>query len=581
MFGKGLARVRSALLALMNFSDQGESFARYEQLRRRMIVIMVLVTLVPLFLMALINRYQYQNAMSLETIEPLRVRVNDTRRSFEMFLTQRQSALSLIAATHSLDELLEGRTLARNLAALKREVGGFVDLGVIDSKGLQVGYVGPYELQGKSYAGQQWFQEVAIRGTHVSDVFLGYRQFPHFVIAVRHLTSSDEWWVLRATIDTEKINHVVSAIEPDIHGDTFIVNLAGVLQTPSKFYGQALEKLPMELPPITYEPAVLERQDAQGKKIVVAYTYIHSPAGVLMTVRPKAEVLKSWYAVRSENIFILLFSSVVICIVIVRISGGLVRRIEESEKKRELASHQMQYSSKLATIGRLAAGVAHEINNPMAIINEKAGLMRDLINLDPDFPERKKLLPLTESILDAVSRCRTITHRLLGFARHMDVEMKPMDLNYVLREVAGFLEKEAFHRSVEVKLELDEDLPMVRSDEGQLQQVFLNILNNALDAVSEGGRVLIKSGVRDGETLVVSFEDNGSGMSEETLKHIFDPFFSTKGKYGTGLGLSITYGIVKQLGGTIEVDSEERVGTTFRICLPRSSPDKVASGATL
>lgn len=581
MFRRGAARIRSALLGLTSFSDQGESFARYGQLRRNLIVLMVLVTLVPLFLMALINRYQYQNAMSLETIEPLRVRVNDTRRSFGMFLTQRQSALSLVASTHPLEKLLEGKTLARTLTALKREIGGFVDLGIVNSEGLQVSYVGPYALQGKSYADQHWFQEVAIRGTHVSDVFLGYRQFPHFVIAVRHLTSGDEWWVLRATIDTEKVNQVVAAIEPDIHGDTFIVNRSGVLQTPSKFYGPALEKLPMDLPPITYEPAVLELQDARGKEIVVAYTYIGSPPGILMTVRPKADVLKSWYAVRSENIFLLLFSSVVICIVIIRISGGLVRRIEESEKKRELASHQMQYSSKLATIGRLAAGVAHEVNNPMAIINEKAGLMRDLIDMDPDFPEKKKLLPLTESILDSVSRCRTITHRLLGFARHMDVEMKPTDLNYVLREVAGFLEREAFHRSVEVKLELDEDLPTVRSDEGQLQQVFLNILNNALDAVGEGGHVVIKSGVRDDKTLLVSFEDDGSGMSEEMLKHIFDPFFSTKGKYGTGLGLSITYGIVNQLGGTIEVESQERVGTTFRVCLPRSPAANLASGTTL
>ena len=539
---------------------------------------MVLVTLVPLFLMALINRYQYQKSMRIETIEPLRVRVNDTKRSFEMFLTQRQSALSLIASTHRLDELLEGKTLGRNLTALKREIGGFVDLGVIDSEGLQVGYVGPYELQGKSYADQPWFQEVAIRGTHVSDVFLGYRQFPHFVIAVRHLSPTDEWWVLRATIDTEKINQVVSAFDPAIHGDTFIVNRSGVLQTPSKFYGQALEHLLMDLPPISYEPAVLEMEDPQGRQVFAAYTYIGSPAGVLMTVRPKAETLKSWYAMRSENLFLLLFSSVVICIVIFRISTGLVRRIEESEKKRELASHQMQYSSKLATIGRLAAGVAHEINNPMAIINEKAGLMKDLIGLDPDFPKREKLLPLTESILDSVSRGRTITHRLLGFARHMDVEMKPTDLNYVILEVVGFLEREAFHRSVDVKLELDEDLPMIASDEGQLQQVFLNILNNALDAVDEGGRVVIKSGTSEDGSLAVSFEDNGSGMSEETLTHIFDPFFSTKKKYGTGLGLSITYGIVKQLGGTIEVDSEERVGTTFTVRLPRSAPTKVASG---
>ena len=577
MFGRGLAWIRSALKGLIHLPDYGESSGRYQRLRRNLIVLMILVTLVPLFLMALINRYQYQKTMSLETIEPLRVRVNDTRRSFEMFLTQRQSALSLIASTHRLDELLQGKTLARNLSALKREIGGFVDLGVIDSQGMQVGYVGPYDLEGKSYADQHWFQEVAIRGTHVSDVFLGYRQFPHFVIAVRHLSPTDEkWWVLRATIDTEKVNQMVGAFEPDLHGDTFIVNRAGVLQTPSKFYGKVLETLPMELPPISYEPVVLEREDPQGRQLLVAYTYIGSPAGVLMTVRPKAEILRSWYAVRSENIFLLLFSSVVICIVIFWTSNGLVRRIEESDKKRELAAHQMQYSSKLATIGRLAAGVAHEVNNPMAIINEKAGLMRDLIDLNPDFPERKRLLPLTDSILDSVSRCRTITHRLLGFARHMDVEMKPMDVNYVVREVVGFLEREAFHRSVEVKLELDEDLPMIASDEGQLQQVFLNILNNALDAVGEGGRVVIRSEIREDDLLVISFEDNGSGMSEATLKHIFEPFFSTKKKYGTGLGLSITYGIVKQLGGTIEVESEERVGTTFRVCLPRSAPAKVA-----
>jgi two-component system NtrC family sensor kinase len=215
----------------------------------------------------------------------------------------------------------------------------------------------------------------------------------------------------------------------------------------------------------------------------------------------------------------------------------------------------------------------------MAIINEKAGLMRDLIDRDPEFQERERLLPLTVSILNSVDRCRTITHRLLGFARRMDVEMEDVDLNYVVRDIVGFLEKEAFHRSVEVKLELDEDLPMIPSDRGQLQQVFLNILNNALDSVDEGGWVVIRSGIHDDDRVVVSFEDNGVGMPEETIKHIFDPFFTTKQKYGTGLGLSITYGIVKKLGGHIEVESEEGVGTTFKVYLPRLQVAKVDSGA--
>jgi two-component system NtrC family sensor kinase len=203
--------------------------------------------------------------------------------------------------------------------------------------------------------------------------------------------------------------------------------------------------------------------------------------------------------------------------------------------------------------------------------------MRDLIDLDPEFSEREKLLSLTDSILNSVSRCRTITHRLLGFARRMDVGREDTDLNHVVREVVGFLEKEAFHRSIEVKLELDEDLPMIPSDQGQLQQVFLNILNNALDAVGEGGRVVVRSWIRNHEGVAVSFEDNGSGMSKETLEHIFDPFYTTKGTYGTGLGLSITYGIVEKLEGSIEVESEQGVGTTFKVCLPGPVATNLAS----
>lgn len=579
MFGNSFERIRSALKRLMRSSGYGESPGRYQRLRSNMIVLMALITLVPLFLMALVNHYQYEKTLNLETVEPLRIRMNDSKRSFEMFVSQRKSALSLISSTHDLDELLDERTLARILTGLKRDIGGFVDFGVVDSEGLQLGYVGPYEFQGKSYADQRWFQEVAVRGAHVSDVFLGYRQFPHFVIAVQHLSPTDDGWVLRATIDTEKVNEVISGSEVDSHSDTFIVNRTGVLQTPSKFYGEALEMLPMKLPPPSYEPAVLEMEDPAGREVLLTYTYIVSPASILMTVKPKAEVLKSWHALRAESNLLLLFSTVVICIVVFRLSGRLVRRIAESDKEREMASHQMEYSSKLATIGRLAAGVAHEINNPMAIINEKAGLMRDLIGLDPEFQERGKLLPLTQSILNSVDRCRTITHRLLGFARRMDVEMEDVDLNYVVRDIVGFLEKEAFHRSAEVKLELEEDLPMIPSDRGQLQQVFLNILNNALDSVDEGGWVVIRSEICDDGRVVVSFEDNGAGMSEETIQHIFDPFFSTKQRYGTGLGLSITYGIVKKLGGNIEVESEEGVGTTFKVYLPRPLVAKVDPGA--
>jgi two-component system NtrC family sensor kinase len=235
------------------------------------------------------------------------------------------------------------------------------------------------------------------------------------------------------------------------------------------------------------------------------------------------------------------------------------------------AYHEIEYTNKLASIGRLAAGVAHEINNPMAIINEKAGLMEDLIDTMPDFERKEKFLDLTHSIRQSVDRCSTITHRLLGFARRMDVEIRDIDLNEVVEEVYGFLEKEAFHRNIGVNLQLSDELPRISSDYGQLQQVFLNILNNAFHAVEDGGSIVIKSWASDQDFIAVSIEDNGVGMSEETMRHIFEPFFSTRKGYGTGLGLSITYGIIKKLGGRIEVQSKQGEGTNFTVFLPQKA----------
>jgi two-component system NtrC family sensor kinase len=131
------------------------------------------------------------------------------------------------------------------------------------------------------------------------------------------------------------------------------------------------------------------------------------------------------------------------------------------------------------------------------------------------------------------------------------------------------LEKEAFHRNITVRLQLDEALPQIYADYGQLQQVFLNILNNAFSAVRDGGTVVVTSSEHDQDFVGISITDDGIGMTEETRKHMFDPFFTTRKSSGTGLGLSITYGIVKKLGGNIEVQSKEGEGTTFTVLLPK------------
>lgn len=253
-----------------------------------------------------------------------------------------------------------------------------------------------------------------------------------------------------------------------------------------------------------------------------------------------------------------------------RTTHSIVDRIRDTEKAREEAITHSEHSAKLASIGRLATGVAHEINNPLAIINEKAGLIKDLFEMYPESSGcQREFLPLVNAISESVNRCRTITHRLLGFARRMDISIEPINVNDVVREVVGFLERELAVRSIRLELNLDENIPQIESDRGLLQQVFLNISNNAIDAVSDGGEIVVSSMPENGSGLKVVIRDNGAGIPKDVLKHIFEPFFTTKQKgKGTGLGLSLSYGIIKRLGGTIEADSFVDKGTAFTITLP-------------
>jgi two-component system NtrC family sensor kinase len=349
--------------------------------------------------------------------------------------------------------------------------------------------------------------------------------------------------------------------------------------TSSNYYGKVLEKLSFPLPPQTFEPAVLTMTDPLGREVFLAYAYFPEADFALMAVKPRGSALKTWYTVRGDLLFIFVAGVAAVLFAAMRVTDALIRRMKEAEERRELALRQVEHSQKLSSIGRLAAGVAHEINNPLAIINEKTGLMKDIIAMQPDFPAREKIVAQVESVLRAVERCRGITHRMLGFARRMDVSIEELDLGELISETASFLANEAMHRKVEVSLDLDPHLPRILSDRSQLQQVFLNLFNNALAAVADGGR--IKAVARPvagsgGEAVEVRVEDNGCGMSEETLKHVFEPFFTTKKGQGTGLGLSITYGIIKRLGGEIAVESTQGVGTALTITLPKGQREALA-----
>ncbi|RJQ69900.1 MAG: sensor histidine kinase, partial [Desulfobacteraceae bacterium] len=417
----------------------------------------------------------------------------------------------------------------------------------------------------------EWFGKALARRVYISTVFLGYRKVPHFVIAVsKRVPGKEQYWVLRASIDAQTLEQFVDTIDTEASDDIFIIDYDGVLQTTSQFYGDIKTEYPLDLRPKHGTILVREKSD-DGMKTVEALADLEGTPWVLVLVKQGYAYGKSWSSFRNQLFLILGLSGIIGLLVIVRTTMLLTNRIAVADEKREAILAEAEHTSKLASVGRLAAGVAHEINNPLAIINQKAGLIKDLLQMIEEFPQKEKVGRQIDGILDAVNRCKIVTHRLLGFARRMDVSLEEIEINELIKEVLGFLDREALYRRIRLDLALQEGIPHIRSDRGQLQQIFLNIINNAIDVVEENGVIAISTRQKMDQTIEVAITDNGPGIPADIMKHIFEPFFTTKeaGK-GTGLGLSITYGLVKKLGGSIQVKSTVGVGTTFIVEIPIS-----------
>lgn len=236
------------------------------------------------------------------------------------------------------------------------------------------------------------------------------------------------------------------------------------------------------------------------------------------------------------------------------------------QEELQAAHDQLVQSEKLASMGQLAAAVAHEINNPLGTIMIYAHMMMKGLGQGDQRSEDLKV------IVDEATRCRSIVAGLLEFARHGKLELEPTDLNALVQECITEVDRQPFFEKVKVANRLDPTLPTLQADPSQLRHVFSNLIVNAAEAMAEGGELTLASGVSEvGHTAWISVSDSGCGIPEENLAKLFTPFFTTKkiGK-GTGLGLAIAYGIVKMHRGALEVRSKVGAGTTFTISLPMS-----------
>jgi signal transduction histidine kinase len=255
------------------------------------------------------------------------------------------------------------------------------------------------------------------------------------------------------------------------------------------------------------------------------------------------------------------------------------RQKKEAAEYKTRIQQQMIATERLAALGTLAAGVAHEINNPLAIINEAAGYLSQLLKKEElvNMPHKERFDKALLKIENSVKRARNITHQLLGTVRKRSALLVEVDLPELVSEMIDLFHKEIKDRQIEVVRDESKGMQPIWTDPDQLRQVLINLLSNAIHAVADQGCITIKTGPT-AEGAAVTVSDNGAGIPKERLEKIFEPFFSTKPPgQGTGLGLFVTREIIDKLGGSISVDSQVGHGSQFTVRVPEKHPEMQGS----
>jgi two-component system NtrC family sensor kinase len=542
---------------------------------RYWIFLIIGATVTPLLLVSIVILYQFYEAHQERATTHLEELVEKHKQNIDGFLSARLGDIRMLASSFSLEELSQEEFLQERLGDLQRvHEPVFVDLGVIDDSGIQVAYAGPFRLGRADYSDASWFQKAMQREYFISDVFPGLRGFPHFIIAVRS-TWNGEPWILRATIDLVAFNDLVEDLRNSRTGSAFILNRAGEFQIepPDDLMPdpEFLEELLAADAGDQQGIRVTQRRDPAGRRNIYLATTLKEGSWHLVYQQAASEAFAEFLSARNVTLLIIVLGGLASVAVAFFLARKTVSAIAKAEHHTQMMSRQMAETGKLASVGELAAGIAHEINNPVAIMVEEAGWIGDILE-DDDWgtPENlQEFRRALQQIKTQGDRCKQITQKLLSFARKTDERTQEVDPYALVEETVAVSAQRAKYANVEISTVLQPGLPTIHASLSELQQVLLNLINNALDAMEKTGGTLEIAVKHLAGDLWIHVSDSGPGIPAANLERIFDPFFTTKpvGK-GTGLGLSICYGIVTRMGGEIDAISEIGSGTEFRIRLP-------------
>lgn len=552
----------------------------FRHTRKRIFLGIVLVPLVPYLMVLGLSSSFYIQSLTRSSQTTMRQVVANQAMVIERYLEERLHDLDFVVSSYSEEELSSPVTLALIFQRMRAKSEAFVDLGVIDGAGNHLAYVGPHQLLDKDYSQEPWFLNTWRHGECVSDVFLGFRGVPHFIVA--KVGGSRHPFILRATIDSDVFHRIVDSVRIGTTGEAFLLNGQGQYQTRQPGKWELLDTVKNAADYLSSSPDIrlFTVSSPPNHEYLAASVPLNHGQWHLVAQQEKREI---YHDIRTAGFYVLLITllgGLVTVSLAFFASGRIGAALLAAEEEKQILRDRLARSVRLAELGEMTAGFAHEINNPLQIIRAELTLVRMITEewssglvpaSEPTLPE------LRDSVAQAmlqIDRCAQITASILRFGRHEPAVATTIVPAELLRSLRLLVDKRLQAQGIAWSCEVAADTPQLRGDIGKMQQIFLNLLNNAIDAVVErwghsGGRLEFTAAADTPGWVVLHVRDNGNGIPQAVLAKIFTPFFTTKPpEKGTGLGLAVCYGLVESMGGSIEVASQPGEGTLFSLRFP-------------
>ena len=555
----------------------------YQALRNKLLASMIVLPAIPFILVVGLGFFNYRSSLQTEIISKMTRIVEDHEDMIESFLIERKADLQFIGDAYPISSMTDPNSLEEIFTHLQNISVAFTDIGVFNEDGLHVAYHGPFHLAGKMYKDAEWFKQAINKSYYISDVFLGYRQIPHFIIAVIKYEDGHKW-IIRATIDSSVFSKVVEKIRIGKTGEAYLLNEEAMFQSLRRSGGELMEKDDEAISvPENFEGVMtFTKKNSSGESYLYAAGWLKLKKWLLVARQERSEAFAALTRLSYMVVVVTLLGGAIIVLVGAHMTERIISHMETADMEKKELGQQLVVAGRLAEIGEMSAGFAHEINNPLQIIKSELTLTDTIIDdlLDNGQLEKSddldQILDSLNQIKIQVDRCGGITQGLLKFARKKESVPGRIDLHQFLPGVLGLVAQKARVEGIELRQEIPNDIPEVFADPVQLEQVFVNFLNNAIHATLEkngasGGQVTVAASPGPDGQVCISVVDNGVGIGPENIEKIFTPFFTTKpvGK-GTGLGLSICYGIISEMGGKMEVKSELGQGAAFSVYLKQA-----------